>query len=112
MKVMSDKQLRPVHEQDNDLALAPAKPRLRPPPMYKVILLNDDYTPMDFVVEVLRCFFGLVQEQAVQLMFEVHNRGRAVAGVYTAEIAETKAAQVNDYARQHQHPLLCTLEKA
>lgn len=109
---MSDKQLRPVQEHEHDLALAPAKPVLRPPPMYKVILLNDDYTPMDFVVEVLRGFFGLMQERAVQIMFEVHNSGRAVAGVYTAEIAETKAAQVNDYARQHQHPLLCTLEKA
>ena len=80
--------------------------------MYKVVLMNDDYTPMDFVVEVLQGFFSLTQERAVQIMLEVHNRGRAVAGIYTAEIAETKAAQVNDYARQNQHPLLCTLEKA
>ncbi len=79
--------------------------------MYKVVLMNDDYTPMEFVVEVLRGFFGLAQERAVQVMLEVHNRGKAVAGIYTAEIAETKAVQVNDYARQNQHPLLCTLEK-
>lgn len=107
---MSNKHLQPRHDQD--LAVAPARPALRPPPMYKVILLNDDYTPMDFVVEVLRGYFSLAQERAVQVMLEVHNRGKAVAGVYTAEIAETKAGQVNDYARQHQHPLLCTLEKA
>ena len=74
--------------------------------------MNDDYTPMDFVVEVLQGFFALAQERAVQVMLEVHNNGRAVAGVYTAEIAETKAAQVNEYARQNHHPLLCTLEKA
>lgn len=111
---MSNKQIRPLHEDDRelDLVVAPGRPGLKPPPMYKVILINDDYTPMEFVVEVLRGFFGMAQERAVQLMLEVHNQGRAVAGVYTAEIAETKAAQVNDYARQHQHPLLCTLEKA
>lgn len=111
---MSNKQIRPLYEDDHehDLVVKPARPGLKPPPMYKVILINDDYTPMEFVVEVLRGFFGMAQERAVQLMLEVHNQGRAVAGVYTAEIAETKAAQVNDYARQHQHPLLCTLEKA
>ena len=109
---MSDKELRPLEEHGHELVVAPSKPKLRPPPMYKVVLMNDDYTPMDFVVEVLRGFFGLVQEQAVQVMLEVHNKGRAVAGIYTAEIAETKAVQVNDYARQNQHPLLCTLEKA
>lgn len=111
---MSDKQLRPFNEPDHDLELAdaPSRPTLQPPPLYKVILLNDDYTPMDFVVEVLRGYFALQQDRAVQVMLEVHNSGRAVAGVYTAEIAETKVAQVNNYARQHQHPLMCTLEKA
>ena len=109
---MSKKDIQPFRDADHDIMVAPAKPGLSPPPMYKVVLMNDDYTPMDFVVEVLRGFFGLIQERAVQVMLEVHNQGKAVAGVYTAEIAETKAAQVNDYARQHQHPLLCTLEKA
>ena len=112
IKLMSNKEIRPLHEHDNELVVAPAKPDLRPPPMYKVVLMNDDFTPMEFVVEVLLGFFALMQEQAVQVMLEVHNKGKAVAGIYTAEIAETKAAQVNDYARQHQHPLLCTLEKA
>ncbi len=110
---MSKKEIKPlqVSDHDHDLVVAPVKPSLRPPPMYKVVLMNDDYTPMEFVVEVLRGFFGLAQERAVQVMLEVHNRGKAVAGIYTAEIAETKAVQVNDYARQNQHPLLCTLEK-
>lgn len=109
---MSKKELRPLGDHEHDLAVAPTKPRLQPPPKYKVVLMNDDYTPMDFVVEVLQGFFALAQERAVQVMLEVHNNGRAVAGVYTAEIAETKATQVNDYARQNHHPLLCTLEKA
>lgn len=99
------------HEHDHDLALAPAKPKLQPPPMYQVVLNNDDYTPMDFVVRVLESFFSMAHERAVQTMLEVHTRGKAIAGTYTAEIAETKAAQVNSYARENQHPLLCTLER-
>lgn len=97
---------------DHDLALAPVRPKLQPPPMYQVVLNNDDYTPMDFVVQVLEGFFSMSHERAVQTMLEVHTRGRAVAGTYPAEIAETKAVQVNSHAREHQHPLLCTLEKA
>ncbi len=83
-----------------------------PPPMYKVILNNDDYTPMDFVIEVLIQFFNMDSEKANQLMLTVHYRGKAVCGVYTAEIAETKVMQVNQYARKHQHPLMCTMEQA
>lgn len=86
--------------------------KAQPPPMYKVLLNNDNYTPMDFVVEVLMRFFTMDAERAYQLMLTVHNQGRAVCGVYTAEIAETKVMQVNQYARKHQHPLLCTMEQA
>ena len=88
------------------------KTRLKPPPLYKVILLNDDYTPMDFVVEVLVRFFAMNIEKATQVMLHVHTRGRGVCGVYTREVAESKVAQVNEYSRLNQHPLLCTMEKA
>lgn len=86
--------------------------KTQPPPMYKVLLNNDDYTPMDFVVEVVMRFFQMDAERATQLMLTVHYRGRAVCGIYTAEIAETKVMQVNQYARKHQHPLMCTMEPA
>ena len=88
------------------------KQKLQPPPMYKVILNNDDYTPMDFVVEILIKFFRMDQERATDTMLTIHYKGAAVCGVYSAEIAETKVVQVNQYAREHQHPLLCTMEKA
>ncbi|MEN8720914.1 MAG: ATP-dependent Clp protease adapter ClpS [Oceanococcaceae bacterium] len=87
------------------------RPRVAPPPMYRVVLLNDDYTPMEFVVHVLQKFFRMPHEAAVKVMMEVHTNGRATAGTYTAEIAETKVEQVNRYAREHQHPLLSTLER-
>ena len=80
--------------------------------LYSVLLLNDDYTPMDFVVDVLLQFFPLNLEQATQVMLHVHTRGRGVCGVFTREVAESKVAQVNEYARLNQHPLLCTMEKA
>lgn len=86
--------------------------KLKPPSMYKVILNNDDYTPMDFVVEVLKRFFRLDDEKANQVMLTVHYDGKGVCGIYTAEIAETKVAQVSEYAKKHQHPLLCTMEEA
>ncbi len=89
-----------------------ARPKLKPPSMYKVVMLNDDFTPMDFVVEVLQRYFGMNHERAVRVMMDVHARGRAVCGVYTAEIAETKVAQVNDYSRDHEYPLLCLMEEA
>ncbi|MGB3727430.1 MAG: ATP-dependent Clp protease adapter ClpS [Glaciecola sp.] len=88
------------------------KQKTSPPPMYKVMLNNDDYTPMDFVVEVLRVFFSMDAEKANQLMLTVHYHGKAVCGIYTAEIAETKVMQVNQYSRKHQHPLMCTMELA
>ncbi|ROO28387.1 ATP-dependent Clp protease adapter ClpS [Salinisphaera japonica] len=97
---------------DDDLAVAPAKPKTKKPPLYKVIMHNDDFTPMEFVVECLMTYFTRDREQAVQIMLTVHTRGKAVAGTYTAQIAETKVTQVNDHARAHQHPLLCTMEQA
>lgn len=100
-----------AQEQDRGIALAPARPKLSPPPMFQVVLLNDDYTPMDFVVEVLRAFFGMAQERAVQVMLHVHTRGKGVCGVFSREVAETKVMQVNEFARAHQHPLLCSMEK-
>ena len=84
---------------------------LQPPSMYKVLLNNDDYTPMDFVVEVLQKYFSFDEERATQIMLDVHFQGIGVCGVYTAEVAETKAAQVNAFAREHEYPLLCTIEK-
>jgi len=107
-----------MSEQHNDeeyqrgLVVEETKPRLKRPPLYKVVLLNDDYTPMEFVVEILQTFFRMDRTQATQIMLHVHTRGKGVCGVFTYEIAETKAAQVNDYSRKHQHPLLCTLEEA
>lgn len=87
------------------------KDKVAPPPMYQVILHNDDYTPMEFVVEVLQKFFSMGIEKATEVMLAVHYQGKAVCATYTAEVAETKVMMVNKYARDNQHPLLCTLEK-
>jgi ATP-dependent Clp protease adaptor protein ClpS len=97
---------------ERGLVLEEATPRLKRPPLYQVILLNDDYTPMEFVVDVLQQVFGLDRQNATRVMLEVHTKGKGVCGVFTYEIAETKVAQVMIYARQHQHPLLCTMEEA
>jgi ATP-dependent Clp protease adaptor protein ClpS len=97
---------------DGDVSLATkTKPKTQRPPMYKVLLLNDDYTPMEFVVHVLERFFGITHSQAVEIMLTVHKKGLAVVGVFSYEIAETKVAQVMDFARRNQHPLQCTMEK-
>ena len=87
------------------------KPKTKRPPLYKVLILNDDFTPMEFVVMVLERFFGMTHAQAFDIMLTVHKKGVAVVGVYSHEIAETKVAQVMDYAQRHQHPLQCTMEK-
>jgi len=87
------------------------RPKTQRPPLYKVLLLNDDYTPMEFVVHVLERFFGLQRYQAEEVMMTVHRRGLAVVGVFSFEIAETKVTQVMDYARRNQHPLQCTMER-
>ena len=100
------------NQHDDSLALQEARPKLKRPPMYKVILINDDYTPMEFVVHILEVFFSRDRESATRIMLEVHTSGKGVCGIYTHEIAETKVSQVNLYARENQHPLLCTMEKA
>ena len=87
------------------------KPKTKKPSMYRVLLLNDDYTPMEFVVHVLERFFAMNTEKATQVMLHVHQRGVGICGVFPYEVAETKVSQVMDFAREHQHPLQCTLEK-
>ena len=109
---------RPLMSSDNDSPAGPdsdllteTKTKTAKPPLYKVMLLNDDYTPMEFVVHVLERFFGLSHAQAFELMLTVHKKGLAVVGVFSFEVAETKVSQVMDFARRHQHPLQCTMEK-
>ena len=96
---------------DTGVLVEEARPEVKPPPLYRVVLLNDDYTPMDFVVDVLEKFFSLDRPTATRIMLEVHIQGKGVCGVFTFEIAETKVAQVTTYARDNQHPLMCTLEE-
>ncbi len=105
------KQTKQRHTTNDGLALQEAKPRLKRPPLYKVILLNDDYTPMDFVIHVLQKFFAMDHEKATQIMLHVHTRGMGVCGIFNRDIAETKVAMVNQFSREHQHPLKCTMEK-
>jgi ATP-dependent Clp protease adaptor protein ClpS len=102
----------PQREHGHGLAIEEARPDVVRPPLYQVVLLNDDFTPMDFVIAVLETFFSLDRERATQVMLHVHTRGKGVCGVFTREVAETKVTQVNEFSRTHQHPLLCTMEKA
>lgn len=97
-------------DSDGGLATLEARPKLKRPSLYKVIMLNDDYTPMEFVVEILESFFAMSREKATNTMLAVHYQGRAVCGIYSRDVAETKAAQVNRYARENEHPLLCEVE--
>ena len=98
--------------QDKDDTLLEAqRSKLKPPPMFKVMLLNDDYTPMEFVVVVLQKFFGMTRERATQVMLKVHREGIGVCGVYPHDVAATKVQQVAAYARKHQHPLQCVMEE-
>jgi ATP-dependent Clp protease adaptor protein ClpS len=99
-------------EGERGLVVEEAEPEVKKPPLYQVILLNDDYTPMEFVVDVLERIFRMDRTTATRVMLEVHTKGKGVCGVFIFEIAETKVAQVMGYARQHQHPLLCTMEEA
>ncbi|MGF1696144.1 ATP-dependent Clp protease adapter ClpS [Vibrio lamellibrachiae] len=96
---------------DSDL-LEKEKTGIKPPAMYNVLLNNDDYTPMDFVIEILERFFSMDIEKATQVMLQVHYEGKAICGTFTAEVAETKVAQVTMYSKESEHPLLCTLEQA
>jgi ATP-dependent Clp protease adaptor protein ClpS len=108
IRIMSEKHV--PGRYDDNLALEEAKPKLKRPPMYKVVLINDDFTPMEFVVHVLEAFFGMDRERATHIMLNVHTKGKGVCGVYPRDIAETKVAQVNEYSRQNEHPLMCTME--
>ena len=100
------------HSQPTDgLVVREAKPKLKKPDLYKVILLNDDYTPMDFVVSVLQKFFSMDREQATQIMLKVHKEGMGVCGVFPRDVAATKVEQVISFSRQHQHPLQCVMEE-
>jgi ATP-dependent Clp protease adaptor protein ClpS len=109
---MSNEHTRIDRGEAGGLVTEEAKPRLKRPPLYRVVLLNDDYTPMEFVVQVLEKIFSLDRTTATRIMLEVHTKGKGVCGVYTYEIAETKVAQVTGLAQQQQHPLLCTMEEA
>jgi len=95
----------------DDALLEAQRSKLKPPPMFKVMLLNDDYTPMEFVVLVLQKFFGMTRERATQVMLKVHREGIGVCGVYPRDLATTKVQQVAAYARRHQHPLQCVMEE-
>jgi len=97
---------------DGGLAIEVAKPRVKKPPLFKVVLVNDDYTPMEFVVEVLQVFFSIDRENATRIMLQVHTRGKGVCGLFTRDIAATKVAQVNQYSRENMHPLLSEMEEA
>jgi ATP-dependent Clp protease adaptor protein ClpS len=97
-------------QSDTSIAVK-TRPKTRKPSLYKVLLLNDDFTPMDFVIEVLQAFFHKSLEEATDIMLKVHTTGVGICGVYTYEVAETKVSQVTDFGRQHQHPLQCTMEK-
>ncbi len=98
------------HKQDQHI-LEVERAGTKPPPLYKVLLLNDDFTPMDFVIEILQKFFGLDRERATRIMFQVHREGSGVCGIYPKDVAATKVEQVVSYARQHQHPLACLMEE-
>jgi len=108
---MAGEQEREIGQGSQSLVVEEAQPQIRKPPLYQVVLLNDDYTPMEFVVDVLERIFALDRTRATRIMLEVHTRGKGICGVFTYEIAETKVAQVMTYARQNQHPLLCTMEE-
>ena len=97
---------------DPSPVLARQESRVKPPPMYQVVLLNDDFTPMEFVVEVLQKFFGMDRERATQVMLKVHREGRGVCGIYPHDVAATKVEQVSSFSREHQHPLQCVMEEA
>ena len=109
---MSERRTDIEHHSGFDLAVEEAQPKVKPPPLYRVVLINDDFTPMEFVVEILESVFSMERTRATQVMLEVHTKGKGICGVFSHEIAETKVAQVMSIANQHQHPLLCTMEES
>jgi len=112
-KIFSNKNSDPedgLEDSDTDIAVATVKPKIKKPPLYRVIIFNDDYTPMEFVVYVLQTFFGIDRDKATQIMLEVHTHGKGVCGIFTKEVAETRSAQVNNFARENEHPLISEIE--
>jgi ATP-dependent Clp protease adaptor protein ClpS len=107
---MSD--IDPSQDDESGLAVQEAKPKLKRPPLFKVVLINDDFTPMDFVVEILTDYFNMNEEKATQVMLQGHTQGIGVCGVFTKDIAETKVHIVNEYSRENHHPLMCEMEEA
>ncbi|MEE9423554.1 MAG: ATP-dependent Clp protease adapter ClpS [Methylococcales bacterium] len=107
---MSESEVDHANDQELSVLEAPSKPKR--PPLYKVILLNDDFTPMDFVIDILKQFFGMSEEKATQIMLHIHHRGIGICGVFSKDVAESKVQVVNDHSRQNQHPLLCSMEKS
>ncbi|MBT3204345.1 MAG: ATP-dependent Clp protease adapter ClpS [Gammaproteobacteria bacterium] len=99
-------------DDDDTVLLEQTKPKLKKPPLFKVVLINDDYTPMEFVVNILESIFNHDREQATQIMLHVHKLGKGVCGIFTKDIAETKVIQVNNFARENKHPLMCEMEEA
>ena len=97
-------------DQGTSVAVATIEPKLKKPPLYRVIIFNDDYTPMEFVVYVLQTFFGIDRDKATQIMLAIHTHGKGVCGIFTKEVAETKCAQVNNFARENEHPLISEIE--
>ena len=112
MKKLSQDNINDKTSNDLGTTVLEKDPEVKKPPSYQVILLNDDFTPMEFVVHILEFFFSIKKEDATRIMLEVHTSGKGVCGLFTHEIAETKVSLVNDYSRENQHPLLCTMEKA
>lgn len=110
---MTDYIQKPLFDEESQhgVLVAPDEPELQPPSMFQVLLLNDDYTPMDFVVEVLEDFFAMSREKATQTMLRIHTSGQALCGIYTRDVAETKALQVSQYARECEHPLQCEVKR-
>jgi ATP-dependent Clp protease adaptor protein ClpS len=107
--IMSD--FDPFKDNDDGLVVQEVRPKLKKPPLYKVILLNDDFTPMDFVIEILMDFFAMPEQKATQVMLQIHTQGVGVCGTYSKDVAETKVYIVNEYSRAHQHPLMCSMEE-
>tara|TARA_X000001036_G_scaffold406822_1_gene415796 strand:- start:472 stop:843 length:372 start_codon:yes stop_codon:yes gene_type:complete len=101
---------KPDMGEEGDVLTELSKPELKRPPMYKVILMNDDYTPMEFVIHILENFFSMEREKATQIMLKVHTEGSAVVGIYPRDIAETKSEQVNNYSQENSHPLISVIE--
>ena len=106
----SDEDQEDQEDQGTSVAVATIEPKLKKPPLYRVVIFNDDYTPMEFVVYVLQTFFGIDRDKATQIMLAIHTHGKGVCGIFTKEVAETKSAQVNNFARENEHPLISEIE--